>query len=160
MKTTTLLIILASLTLAVAGQIPSNYQRARNITDPAEKKRFVLGLSRASQAALWSEHFAYVRANEDLDREQRVFLGRSLDAFEHDELTDEIDDEAKELFPRELGGRVFIPGPFDCQAKNLTREIRETTLRRESVFTFASFANFRGQKTSFADCDCRMTATA
>jgi hypothetical protein len=164
MKTTILSIIIASLTLAAVGQVPTDrptkYQAIRKMNVLAEKKRAFLALGHEERVNVWRDHFAHVLATEDLDADQREFLFRSLEALEAGELTDELDAEAKLLFDRELGRRVFNLGPFDCQAKNITREIRETTLKRGSGFAFASFSSPVTRHSSpIADCNCGQTST-
>lgn len=163
MKPLILFLITASLTLSAFGQL-SNYQKARNMTVLADKKRFVLSLSHEDQVKVWRPHFAYVTITEDLTAEQQEYLLRSLRAFETGDLTDELDREAKDLFDRDLGRRVFNPGEFTtigsmCRVESITREIRETTLKRSAGFTFAPVANFRGKGSSVADCNCGQTST-
>jgi hypothetical protein len=164
MKTTILSIIIASLTLAAVGQVPTDrptkYQTIRKMNVLAEKKRAFLALGHEERVNVWRDHFAHVIATEDLNADQREFLFRSLEALEAGGLTDELDGEAKLLFDRDLGRRVFNLGPFDCQAKNITREIREKTLKRGSGFNFASFSSPVTRHSSLlADCDCRQTGT-
>ena len=143
MKTLLLTLITASLTLSAFGQL-TDYQRVRKISDLAEKKRYVLSLDRDDQLKLWRDHFAYVRINEDLNAEQAAFLARILDAFDQSEMTEEIEQEARELFDKELGSRVFNPGPFTCAAVSI--------VPKRMAFGFTA-------KRTFADCDCRQTGT-
>ena len=146
MKNLLLTLLTASLTLSALGQIPSKYQKVRKMTDLAEKKRFMLGLERDDQVRVWREHFAHVSATEVLTIEQREYLARSLEAFEADELTDELDQEAKDLFNFELGRKVFNPGPFDSVACKT-----DLLIPKNMAFSFT------GKR--FADCDCRQTGT-
>lgn len=141
----TLSIIVASLTLSVFGQ-QSNYQKVRQMNVLAHKKQFVLDLKRADQInTIWRPHFAYVLITEDLTPEQQEFLPRAIAAFEAGSL-DEVDRESKELFDRELGDRVFNPGPYT--------ETGSTCLK----FSSLQKDIFTTDNVGF-DCNCGQTST-
>jgi len=144
MKTLLLILFTASLTLSTFGQIPSNYRKARNISDVGEKKKFVLTLDKEERSILWGEHFVYVAIHGVWNAEQRAFFPRLLAAFEADEMTDEIDQESKELFTTEEGQKAFIPGPF-------TTACKPSPIPPRMAFGFA------GRR--LPDCDCRQTGT-
>lgn len=165
----TIVIIAASLTLSAVAQPPqSNYQKVRNMNVLADKKRFVLGLERAEQVRVWRSHFAYVFITEDLTAEQQEYLLRSLRAFESGNLTDDLDQEAKELFDFELGRRVFNLGPWTetgtlCSSKTVNR--RSTQINANKLLFAYSYSRpsaFIGGKTlvpRVADCNCGQTST-
>jgi hypothetical protein len=153
MKTILLTIIIAFPTLAAFGQVTeSNYQKVRKMNDLREKKRFVLGLERHDQLTVWRDHYAHIFATETLTLEQREYLARTLEAFEADELTDELDQEAKDLFRFDLGKKVFNPGPF---IEDSTACVEPKMDFKPKGFTFA----FAASKRSFVDCNCRQTGT-
>lgn len=147
MKPLILFLLTASLTLTAFGQ--SAYQKARKMNVLADKKRFVLAMDRQDQSrSIWRPHFAYVLITEDLTPEQADFLPRSLQAFEAGEMTEELDREAKELFDKELGDRVFTPGAYSelgtmCQKIDF----------KPKGFTFVLVS------TRLPDCDCKQTGT-
>jgi hypothetical protein len=139
MKTLMLTLLIAFPTLSAIGQTTDNYSKVRQIQNLSEKKRFVFGLDKADRVKLWKRHNGYVLATEDLTDEQEEFLPRSFAAYERDEMTEELEQEASDLFPAELGEKVFIPGPY-------TQAV--TIIPKVSVFAFA--------RTS---CNCRQTGT-
>jgi hypothetical protein len=144
MKTLMLTIIIAFPTLLLGQE--SNYQKVRKMNVLADKKRFVLALSKSDQAKVWRPHFAYVLITEDLTPEQQDFLPRAVVAFERGELTDELDQEAKELFDAETGNRVFNLGPWSEMGSMCTPKL----IKPRMAFAFAPKS---------VDCNCRQTGT-
>jgi hypothetical protein len=141
MKTLLLTIIIAFPTLSAIGQTADNYQKARQINVLSDKKRFVLGLKKEDRLTVFRRHVSVVSATEDLTPEQAEFLPRSLDAYERDEMTEELEQEALDIFTPELADKVFIPGPY-------TQAV--TIIPKVSVFGFAP---------PRVDCNCRQTGT-
>jgi len=140
-----LFLLTASLTLSVFGQ-QSNYQKVRKMNVLTEKKAFVLSLDQKDQInTIWRPHFAYVLITEDLTVEQQEFLPRAIDAFWAGDL-DGVDKESRELFDRELGNRVFNPGPYTEKGSTC---LKLSSLQKDFFTT---------DNVGF-DCNCGQTST-
>jgi hypothetical protein len=152
MKIKILLFIVASLTLSAVGQAPaSKYQTVRKMNDLADKKVYFRTLSPADKVNVWRDHYAYIFLTEDLDKDQKEYLVRSIEEFAAGHLTDELDAEAKDLFPFELGQRVFNLGPSTDAGKTCVGPL--SRLIYPNVFASPQ------RLPPPTDCNCRQTGT-
>ena len=148
MKTIMLALFIASLAIAAIGQT-TEYQRVRKMKVLADKQRAYLELSQKDRVRFWRENEAYVRMTEDLTPEQDGYITRSLIAFERGEMTEELSQEAKELFDNEQAERIFIPGPYTERGSLCV----ELTFKPRTPYAFG----FASKK--YADCDCNQLGT-